>query len=442
MNNKRLYLFSFLLLAFLMIALALNYWPNADDFCFRTRVDQSGLIQYIINYYKTWSGRVFTLWFLGLTIKILPLQFSNIVSCIFVILFLFSIYLYARIWQKHLSIPIISSLSIILFLFWFGLRGIIGEVIYWPTGAATYLIPFTLGLIWMSNFENDLGKTSFSFIALIIHFIFGLLVGNGIEVLSPILCTYGFLLLFSQWTLINKKMIIFHSNKILAIIVGTLLSVMAPGNFERAKSFPQGVSFEFISLMKNLGSVIWIFFSFTKTLLMFSVFAAIMILILNSTTKFNKQKLRRLSLILFISSLSSLIPMTFVDVHFTTRRTTFYFAVTLSLSLIYWLLSFQDKITKKISNKLSNLIFLMMAISTASSIGYDLIKAVPIRKNFLIRDQILRNIENKNETILLDKLADKSPKSLFFEEIIPDESYWVNSCIAGYYSVKKVKLRE
>lgn len=442
MSEKNIYRLSLVILSVLMVVLALNYWPNADDFCFRAKVDREGLMLYLTNYYHHWSGRVFTLWILGLIIKILPLEHSNLVSGLFVLLFIYSSFVFSKFLKRHLNLSPTLTLTLTLFLFWFGLRAIIGEIVYWPTGAATYLIPFVLGLIWMLSFEDDLKKDYWSWFSIICHFIFSLIVGNGIEVLSPILCTYGFLFLIFEWNNLPRKTLLISAFKIVGIILGTLVLVLAPGNFERAQNFPQGIHFDLVSLFSNLGNVTWVFFSFTKTLLMYSFFTAVLIYLLNPEKLFDKIKLRRLSFILFISALSSLIPMTAIDVHFTTRRTTFYFSITMALALIYWLLSFQNKIRFKLSLKKSQALFLLVILVTAGSIAYDISGAIPIRKKFLARHQQLLNYENKNDIVLLDSLTLKAPKSLFYEEIVPDENYWVNSCIARYYGVNRVKLKE
>lgn len=430
-----------------MVLLALSYWANADDFCFRTKILDYELIDYLINYYYSWSGRVFTLSILGLLIKPLSISHTNIISSIFVFIYLWSLYIFVRYWQKYIRTDLMTGLLISFFLFWFGLRGIIGEVVYWPTGAATYLVPFILGLWWMNRFDLDLSDESPGKLKITLSLLFSIVVGNGIEVLSPILCAYGFFMLVDSYKLLGKRNLILQSSKLIGIILGTLFLILAPGNAERAKSFPQGISFDAISLAKNLFNVNWVFFSFTKTMLMYAFISTLLVIILIPELKIDIKKLRKMSLILFLTSLTSLLPMATVDLRFSTRRTTFYFAVVLSLALIFLVISFHEQLKQKFTflthKKTQVFAILILVMSTGLSLIIDIKQAMPMRQNFLARHHLL-NSQKKNTTemILLDTIGKKAPKSLFYEEITPDETHWVNSCIAHYYHVKNIRLKE
>lgn len=446
MNQKKVISISFIFLSLLMVILALSYWANADDFCFRSKVLNNRLSDYLISYYYSWSGRIFTLGILGVMIKLLPISHSNIISSIFVLLYIASLYVFVRYWQKYINAQIWTGLLVSFFLFWFGLRGIIGEVVYWPTGAATYLVPFILGLWWMDRFDLDLQDSHPGTLKIILSFLFSLIVGNGIEVLSPILCAYGFFMILDSKKLLSKRNLILQCSKLLGIIFGTLFLVLAPGNLERAKSFPQGITLDGISLVKNLFNVNWVFFSYTKTMLLYAIISSLILIILTPDLKIEIKKIRKMSLIFFLTSLASLLPMATVDLRFSTRRTTFYFAVILSLALVFLILSFHEKIrTKlKILNKPNVQIFalLIMIVSPATSLILDIKQALPMRENFLNRHQVLSSQpKDSAEMIVLQTLGKKAPKSLFYEEITPDETHWVNSCIAHYYHIKNIRLK-
>lgn len=446
MLNRSLLKYSLLILFLLISILALNYWPNADDFCFRTRIDQDGLYNYLEGYYLHWSGRIFTLSILGLIIKVLPLEHSNLITLLFVFLFIFSIFLTAQFFTQFIKTKIINLIFLFFFLFWFGLRGIIGEVVFWPTGAATYLIPYTLLILWLIFINQQLKNQTTNFLLMILSFVFSLILGNCIEVLSPLIFTYLFLILIFDFANLDNKKKKFILINLIAIIIGTLLLIMAPGNFERAKSFPQGVDFDLFSMSSNLIQVFFIFLSFTKTMLMYVLFSTVILFSLDSNFYIDIKKSRKYILILLLSSLSSLIPLASVDVHFTTRRTTFYFAVFLSLTALLFILSltlkYQVKLKNIINPKIKNIIISISFLSILGSLTVDITKAIPIRKKFNDRHVYLSSFRNSKEVIELEKLTKKAPKSLFYEEVSVDQEFWVNSCIASYYKVKKVKLKE
>lgn len=447
MTRKSFYNLSLVLLSILMILLAWNYWPNADDFCFRSRVTQQGLYEYLVSYYYNWSGRVFTLGILGILIQAVPITSSNLISIFFVLIYISALFIFVRYWKKYIPIDTLLGVFICFFFFWFGLRAIIGEVVYWPTGAATYLVPFILGYWWMHQFDLDLSEREPSWLKIIILFLASIVVGNGIEVLSPILCAYGFFMLLASYQNLSKRHKILQITKLAGIVLGTLFLVLAPGNVERAKSFPQGISFDVSSLLQNLFKVKWVFFSFTKTMLMYAFFAAMAIIILFPHLQVEIKKLRQMSWIYFLTGIASLLPMATVDLRFSTRRTTFYFAVILSLSLIFLVVSFHQEIKKKLSflgnPKVSAFVLAIFFLSTVTSLFLDIAQAIPMRQKFLERHSILSNqTRNSSQVILLKTLGLKAPRSLFYEEITTDERHWVNSCIAHYYELKNIRLEK
>lgn len=446
-SQQKLLSYTFIIFSLLMIVLALSYWPNADDFCVRTLVESRGLVSYLIHYYHAWSGRVFTLGIFGILIEFFPITNSNLMSALFVLVYLLALYKFVRFWQKYISTELMTGLVISFFLFWFGLRGIIGEVVYWPTGAATYLVPFLLGIWWMNSFDLDLEKSSPGFVKILFSFLISIIVGNSIEVLSPILCAYGFFMLLAAYKRLSKEILLLQIMKIIGIVLGTLFLILAPGNLVRAQSFPQGITFDFLSLLTNLVSVGWVFFSFTKTMLMYSFFSAIMIIILTPELKIEIKKVREMSLIFFLTSVTSFIPMATVDLRFTTRRTTFYFAVILSLCLFFLVISFHQKIKRKLTfltnTKTQKFIIFIVFATVSTSIGLDIKQAIPLRKKFLSRHEFLNSqIKDSQEVFLLERLGLSSPGSLFYEEITPDEKYWLNSCIAKYYRLNYIRLKE
>lgn len=447
MDTKKFSQISFIILSLLMIGLALSYWPNADDFCFRSRVQTDSLTNYLIQYYHSWSGRVFTLGILGIFIELLPLMQSNIISSLFVLLYLYSLYQLVGYIRKYIPVDWTTGLLITFFLGWFGLRAIIGEIVYWPTGAATYLVPFVLGLWWMREFDQDLEKNETTTPKMIGWFLVSIVVGNGIEVLSPILCAYGGLLFILNYKKLSKSVNTQLVLKLLGIVLGTLFLVLAPGNAERAKSFPQGITFDVISLLTNLLKVSWVFFSFTKTMLMYVVITTLFMIVLAPDLNSDDKKLRKTSLLLFIVSLASLVPMATVDLRFSTRRTTFYFATTLSLSLLFWLYSHREFIKSKLkflnNLKIRNLVLLILLVAPATSLVLDIKQAYPMRQKFSERHAFL-NIQTKHsdEIFMLETMGEKAPKSLFYEEITHDENHWVNACIAHYYKLKFIRLKD
>jgi hypothetical protein len=213
--------------------------PSADDFNNAATIREVGAVPYAVGIYRTWSGRLFSSLMLGITFRY---YVGFAVSSVFLALSFVAIPIMALAsigWR--LARPR-SSLFQTLVAFLYGLRPYIDESVFWPTGGWVYVFCLSAYFLWLLVFMKAL--ESGSRILWSLSLVSGVLIGTANEQLTlPFIA----LSLFATRSIDRKTRSRARRSglsgwksmlPIVAIVVGTLILIAAPGNYIRAQAVP------------------------------------------------------------------------------------------------------------------------------------------------------------------------------------------------------------
>lgn len=231
----------------------INWWtPTWGDDWWRSELPSNFLhiFERLANEYMTWTGRLSVLF----TTYIMMLNYSAnmiVFATANTIVMILAIWFMARLSIKeksdlHFAIALLLGFA----LLWL-LTSAFGEAVLWKTGAIAYFWSSTIALILVERFINP--RPFHSKVVAILYIVIALWVGNALENLSVSL-----VLLFIILFIIDSKTRIF-SNLIvfLSLTVGSIVLIVAPGNYVRFARQDSGESiFErFFPLLKRIWEV-------------------------------------------------------------------------------------------------------------------------------------------------------------------------------------------
>ena len=253
LNKYLVYLFYTLFFASLIVVfLAIYFQPLAgDDHITEEFVLNSiNFIEYFNLIYSNWSGRFLSIfisyWIYSDNLNLLLYKFSIIP------LFILAFYFFLRN-IINIKIKFISVDFIILFICLWFIYPAIEETIFWTAGSFSYLIPLILSIFYLGifnqNYENDKKNILLNFFYLISSFLAGS---------SHIQAFIGCFVVSSYWMFLYYKTNVKKFRQLLLFYIlfflGGVLSITAPGNFERLGV----VSYETSSISTIYKSVLFI----------------------------------------------------------------------------------------------------------------------------------------------------------------------------------------
>lgn len=436
----------FFLCLFSIILLGLFTSPILDDLSYHNMfIKNDGLPNSLVIMYKGWSGRIFsmTLWYAALiNVEMIPL-----VSIFLSLIFSITCCLVA----KFLPLNGLSKKEpyliwlILIITFWISMWPFLSHCVYWVTGGIVYIVPLFLGLLW-SKFLLDLKIKNVPLNPLLL-FLFSIIVGMGQEQISFSLGFIALFILLKDWKHLSRDKRKVFFILVFGVFLGSLFTLAAPGNFNRGA---KGLSFNPEAVVNNSFFVILrVIESFWKKASICLISGIFQVLIFRRLYKNSPKNLEnKLSLSNWIffwvgASISSMIPFFFVPSLMATRNFFFpvFFLSVMSLGIPYY---FVEKL-----NELPNQFF-KKALPILIGISFFGIFTFLISKEYLLssslkvalnkRDLILRNPKNRGNKIILDKINQKLPKTIFYSEISDDPSHWHNKSIATFYGLKSIRI--
>lgn len=275
---KRSYLVTTLIILtalplFLLIMLPVHVTPWADDFVFMERVKDYNIVDYIWSGYMQWDGRYLSLhtvlhYFM---IKHFGVVFSVFVWSLFFYLFcLFALLLVEEHQKLTLNFRVFFlKLGLLTLLLWLGFSYHIADTVYWAAGGG-YVMSLAMVYGWVYVYRKNGDKSAH--LHLIVFFFFSLLTGLvGVIGSFPVLV---FLFLDYIFRVRGEKRaycLKFPLVGFAGVLVGTLLNVLAPGNFIRGSILESSFNF-YLPLMLLDGVKItlrYLYFSFPVILASF-----------------------------------------------------------------------------------------------------------------------------------------------------------------------------
>lgn len=247
MSDRQYFKLGIIIISFTLIPLCLLSFfnlPMGDDFYFGDIGRRDSALNAVKYWYNNWGGRYSQSFFLTV---FNPLSYNSLkyfclppLILITMICILFYFIIYALTKKSLTKGEIIFTWSILIF-FYFNFLPEIGETLYWISGSYTFQlgnISFLLLLFIIINIENITKKILNSFLALA-GLITTLLISGFNEI--SMLYTSGILICFIILKLVlNKKASVSLILICIFSIIGTYISIKAPGNLVRA-SYTGGI---------------------------------------------------------------------------------------------------------------------------------------------------------------------------------------------------------
>ncbi|MDG4552551.1 MAG: DUF6056 family protein [Candidatus Contendobacter sp.] len=446
----------------LFVALSFFDYPSADDFCYAVKTRQFGFIGTQEFWYKNWSGRytlnfAYTLFTLsGDIFKIY--YFPPIVLLIST--WLGFCFLAAKIAQGHLSaffILLIGGTCTVLFIS--GTPNI-AQTFYWPGGSFTYQIPntlliFLLGLlIWRETtaIGNNTQTVIFFLSSLLVIAIIG---ANEIS----LLLTGAILFCGTIHALLTRRdSRAFWAGLLLIAIGAALVSVLAPGNYQRYSTldqvtqlrltpgvalllYPPWVALRMLYWLSNLGlwasalivlvitfpaAKTWLYSdgSFNRSFLLFPVLWIFMIFVLNGIGfLINRYPLPdRAESVVWLLFLLGWYPSFIILAHFTVGRT----------------IPLDDR-------RLIQPAIVLLAISLLGSPNIfeaykDTYRSSRYARELRDRFDAIRAAKNRGETEIVVGGISRPPLTLFTAYLETDPENFKNQCMSEYFEVRSIRL--
>ena len=252
--NKNLvnfyYIIFFISLSLIFFAIYLHP-PVGDDYYFTQSVlDYPNFIKYFTHSYFNWTGRslqnILFFWVYSNNLNLIIWKFFLLPS----LLFAFYFYLKKII---NIKIKFLSIDFIILFIcFWF-IYPAIDETIFWTGGSINYLVPLFFSIFYLGLFNETVKQNKKNIFVFFFYSISSFLAGSShLQNFSGCFVVSSFFMFLYYKENISKfkSILIFY----VLFLVGGLVLIFAPGNFERLEA----LSFETTGLSIIYKSILFI----------------------------------------------------------------------------------------------------------------------------------------------------------------------------------------
>lgn len=440
-------LFIGIILPILSINLFTFFWLDDYGNLQRLKKENFSIIESMIYFYNNWDGRNLSIagFWKFLTLKYFP---AEIVTLSYTIFWLFNLFLIIKITEQEIEkkisnklvIAILTVLSLILF---YGSRNHIAQTIFWA-GGGIYTTMLTFGLIWI-YFVNHLSKRSnISTFQHIIIFFFSINVGMLSQNLSTSLIAY----IFTKWLLNShnrnfRKIVLLN---IIAIIIGTIIISVAPGNFIRAEHNDNSFKFSLITVIEDFFKINIIYLMQYKQLILFLLVAFFLYLYLNHAQKIKSfisaesYKIIKPTLPYLLATISTVIPFTILRGFYGPRTSIFfeYFLVITLLILCCMITLHYFKL-----NTFRRKTFLIIVLIIVGFHNYYMINALKvayqIKSQIKQRENIALNSQGKDLTFIDLSNDDKLPFFYQFTDLSDDSTFFHNRSYARIYNLKSVR---
>ncbi|MDS4030452.1 MAG: DUF6056 family protein [Candidatus Contendobacter sp.] len=448
----------------LFVALSFFDYPSADDFCYATKSRHFGFIGAQEFWYKNWSGR-YTLNFAYTTFSLLGdifkiYHFPPIILLLSTWLgFCFMVTKVSRGKISKSFIFLTGGICTVLFIS--GTPNI-AQTFYWPGGSFTYQIPnvlllFLLGLlIWRET--TAIGKYTRILIFFLSSLLTIIIIGaNEISLLlTSVILFCG--TIHALWTRRDSR--VFWAGLLLIAIGAALVSVLAPGNYERYATldsvtqlrliltpgfamllYPPWVILRLLYWLSNLGLwasaliVLVITFPIAKTRLYsdgnfkrsFLIFPAlwiIMIFVLNGIGfLINRYPLPdRAESVVWLLFLLGWYPSFIILAHFTVGQN----------------IPFDDR--RLIQPAIVLLMISLLGSPNIFEAYKDVYRGYRYAKELRVRFDAIQAAKNRGETEIIVGSISKPPLTLFAAYLETDPGDFKNQCMSEYFEVKSIRL--
>ena len=227
------YIIFFISLSFIFFTIYLHPHVGDDYYFIQSVLDYPNFIEYFVHWYFNWTGRslqtFISFWVFSDDLNLVIYKFFLLPS----LLFAFYFYLKKII---NIKIKFLSVDYIILFICYWFIYPAIDETIFWTSGSINYVVPLFFSIFYLGLFTEIVKKNKKNIFVFIFYSISSFLAGSShLQTFSGCFVISSFFMFLYYKENINKfkSLVIFY----ILFLIGGLVLISAPGNFERLGNF-------------------------------------------------------------------------------------------------------------------------------------------------------------------------------------------------------------
>ena len=431
----------------LLVAMGLVTWFASDDYCNWMTLDERGIAGAMRWLYFEWSGRLATGFAMYGTLALVDLPGLHWLSALAGASLLAVACILARLAgavDARWPVRMFSLAALCI-----GLYPLLGQTVFWTTGALVYLVPLMLLLIWVLDTHRLLhGATAVGPVA---GFVMSALLGNAIELLWPIVLTYLGLMGVRQRASMTRSRWRALAVRIAGFALGAVLLATAPGNFRRAEATPETFRHDPGYLLAQGRMIAGDVAVNGRAVMLLLVLAAVLAVVTRVTLREQRTEAAtvpdRIGVfeagVLIVGGIASLTPMLLVPAQFASRNAFYlYVLVLLAATALY-----ADAIRTARAARGGHTVLALLigagvvtTIVAVTQLAPDLAFASTLRERLVLRDRELREAASRKETdVVLPAIRLAVPPTLHFVDIFPEPGAWLNRCVARYYRLDSVR---
>jgi hypothetical protein len=430
----------------MLAAVAFASWPTADDYCNSVLVAQGGIGGALHWLFFGWSGRIVSGIPLYVVFALVDLPALRFISIVLVCLLAVAAFQTGSLLAGD-DLPLRWPLCAFVFAaFALGLYRLLGQAVLWSTGGIVYMLPLVLSLAWLGSVRRLLqdrvarGGPAYGFVL-------GILAGNSIELVWPVLILYAGFVAPSRWSATSSSGRQRLTAHVAGLAAGMLLLIVAPGNYARAHVTPGSFTLEpvhlasqYVGMLKAIVQIAW------PMVAIIGVVATVSLLASRAATRYEKSpivpKPLRESAALAIGALLSVVPVLAAPAQFAPRNGFYLLVYGLIAALVPALAYARHARWRPLA---APALIVLAGLGTAvvsTPLMADARQSSAIRDKQAARDRMLREMsrENRADVTVPPIGLWPVPSTLHFVEVDADPSQWNNVCMAKYYGVRSISL--
>jgi hypothetical protein len=428
-----------------LATVALAAWPTADDYCNSVLVRDDGVAGALRWLFFEWSGRLASGVPLYLAFALVDIPALRWVSVALVCLFAFASWLIAsflaiedRGLRWSLSAFVFAALAV-------GLYQLLGQAVLWSTGGIVYMVPLVLTLVWLVPVRRMLHGTLPRGGA-VYGFVLGLVVGNSIELVLPILAGYVALVVPGRWDALSAIARRALALRVGGVIAGAAILVAAPGNYARAKVTPDSFRFEppyvvtqYLHMLDEIAMRAWPMVAMIGAVAIASLLVAKR---LRGTQAVRESpSALREAVALAVGAFASIVPVLAVPAQFAPRNGIYL----LVFAFVAALLPLVAYVQQSRWRRFVSVSFVGLAAAGTVTVSVPLVADARLseafRERLQARDRTLRQMAQDNQVdATVPPIGLAVPRTLHFVEVDTNRKQWNNVCEAKYYGLRSIAL--
>jgi len=471
--NKKALMAVLILLMLPLIILCIYIHPSADDFIYSSWYKTpapSGFWEYQFWNYLSWNGRYFS----TILLTANPLAWGSFTAykCLPIIIltvFYSGLFAFFKKIFNELNIKVLHIISLLITITFFNIVPSLPETLYWMAGSITYTLTWGLTFYWfaflLKYYNHEKNSKTTLFICLLLTFC---IVGSN-ELSAFLISISAFLIIFYNLFYKNKtdafSIVLLIFSFVLCLIV-----ILAPGNKARIALFENhyNLNYALLSTFKNVIKIA-IFNFKNPPFIIVSLLA-----LLNAPLLVNKSAFLKNIQKVNIHILPVVIALTVTFFYFTSAfnmgiepplRLHGFISLFLILGAGFYLLLINSKhpfleLPSQPLKKLNIILFVIFIGFIISDFHrkagediyfkgnislavYDITHDAPVyNKAMFERYDLIYKAKKENSANISVPLLTAKPKSIFFVDIKPDSTHWINWSCAQYFDIKTIKIIE